>query len=232
MPDSASAHRRRRRDCTPRMGNVPSAPVRAPTTSIAAFSALALVACSTPGLRMERVGSHGATSLDGRQGIILAAGGSRPPPKPPPVPPRPPGRVNQRNRQNEPVGPEHVPGRRLAGPPDAPYWESVLEIPWGGAPLQGPRPAPPPRASGQAAEPAPPAPGPPLPQPAQPPSRPAIRPPEPGRPAAEGAGRGGTKLKPDPAAPGPHTTFKRDPQTGRVTSHAEWDAAGPYEIPR
>ncbi|RME55537.1 MAG: hypothetical protein D6790_15930, partial [Caldilineae bacterium] len=44
--------------------------------------------------------------------------------------------------------------------------------------------------------------------------------------AAGGAGRGGTKLKPDPAAQGPHTTFKRDPQTGRVTGHAEWDAAG------
>src|SRR5690606_28107483 len=28
--------------------------------------------------------------------------------------------------------------------------------------------------------------------------------------AAEGVGRGGTKLKPEPAAQGPHTTFKRD----------------------
>ncbi len=45
-------------------------------------------------------------------------------------------------------------------------------------------------------------------------------------PAAEGAGRGGTKLKPDSAAQGPHSTFKRDPQTGKVTGHAEWDAAG------
>jgi RHS repeat-associated protein len=44
--------------------------------------------------------------------------------------------------------------------------------------------------------------------------------------AAGGAGRGGTKLKPDPGAQGPHSTFKRDPQTGRVTGHAEWDAAG------
>jgi len=41
-----------------------------------------------------------------------------------------------------------------------------------------------------------------------------------------GAGRGGAKLGPDPAAEGPHTTFKRDPQTGKVTSHAEWDGNG------
>jgi RHS repeat-associated protein len=40
------------------------------------------------------------------------------------------------------------------------------------------------------------------------------------------AGRGGTRLKPDPIADGPHTTFKRDPQTGSVTGHAEWDAQG------
>jgi len=36
-----------------------------------------------------------------------------------------------------------------------------------------------------------------------------------------GVGRGGTKLGPDPAAEGPHSTFKTDPQ-GKVTSHAEW----------
>jgi putative RNase toxin 24 of polymorphic toxin system len=49
-----------------------------------------------------------------------------------------------------------------------------------------------------------------------------------GVPPAPGvaSGRGGTKLKPDPAAEGPHTTFKRDPPTGKVTSHAEWDAHG------
>lgn len=34
------------------------------------------------------------------------------------------------------------------------------------------------------------------------------------------------KLAPDPAAEGPHTTYKTDPATGRVTGHAEWDAAG------
>jgi hypothetical protein len=44
--------------------------------------------------------------------------------------------------------------------------------------------------------------------------------------AAGGVGRGGTKLKPDPSAQGPHTTFKRDPQTGKVTGHAGWDAQG------
>jgi hypothetical protein len=43
------------------------------------------------------------------------------------------------------------------------------------------------------------------------------------------ASRGGssvTKLKPDPSAQAPHSTFKRDPQTGRVTGHAQWDAQG------
>jgi hypothetical protein len=44
--------------------------------------------------------------------------------------------------------------------------------------------------------------------------------------AGGGGGRAANKLRPDPAAQGPHTTFKRDPQTGRVTGHAEWDAAG------
>ncbi len=44
--------------------------------------------------------------------------------------------------------------------------------------------------------------------------------------AKSGTGRGGTKLTPNPAADGPHTTFKRDPTTGKVTSHAEWDANG------
>ncbi|MCU0661991.1 MAG: hypothetical protein MUC50_06660 [Myxococcota bacterium] len=37
-----------------------------------------------------------------------------------------------------------------------------------------------------------------------------------------GAGRGGNKLKPDPSATGEHTTFKRDPQNGKVTGHAQW----------
>jgi RHS repeat-associated protein len=34
------------------------------------------------------------------------------------------------------------------------------------------------------------------------------------------------KLNPDPSAEGPHTTFKTDPLTGKVTGHAEWDAQG------
>ncbi|MCR9166582.1 MAG: polymorphic toxin type 24 domain-containing protein [bacterium] len=34
------------------------------------------------------------------------------------------------------------------------------------------------------------------------------------------------KLKAHPDAHGPHSTFKRDPATGKVTGHAEWDAAG------
>lgn len=43
-----------------------------------------------------------------------------------------------------------------------------------------------------------------------------------GAKAAGGAGgRGANNLKSDPAAQGPHSTFKTDPQ-GRVTGHAEW----------
>jgi YD repeat-containing protein len=44
--------------------------------------------------------------------------------------------------------------------------------------------------------------------------------------AAAGAGRGRNKLAPDPGAQGPHTTFKRDPQTESVAGHAEWDERG------
>jgi hypothetical protein len=40
--------------------------------------------------------------------------------------------------------------------------------------------------------------------------------------AAGGAGRAANGLKPDPAAEGAHSTFKRDPTTGKVTGHAEW----------
>ena len=40
--------------------------------------------------------------------------------------------------------------------------------------------------------------------------------------ASKKVGRGGNKLMPDPAAQGPHSTFKRDPTTGKVTGHAEW----------
>jgi RHS repeat-associated protein len=34
--------------------------------------------------------------------------------------------------------------------------------------------------------------------------------------------RGGNKLKPDPNAQGPHTTFKTDPKTGKVTGYTTW----------
>lgn len=88
-------------------------------------------------------------------GVILAAGGARPPPRSPSVPPRPPTRSNQPVRENEPRPPGYVPGRRLAGPPDAPYWEPVLEIPWRGGRSQGPQPKQPQRASGAATDPSP-----------------------------------------------------------------------------
>jgi RHS repeat-associated protein len=44
--------------------------------------------------------------------------------------------------------------------------------------------------------------------------------------SGSGGGRGRNNLKADKTADGPHTTFKRDPQTGKVTGHAEWDAQG------
>jgi len=142
--------------------------MRAPAITIAAVTAVSLAACSTPRRQGERTLTSDATTAAGDQrigpargegearysrDILLAAGGSRPPPRPPPVPPRPPARSNPRDKQGEPVRPGHVPGRRLAGPPDAPYWETVFEIPWRGEVLQGPRPAPP-RARGKATEPA------------------------------------------------------------------------------
>jgi RHS repeat-associated protein len=34
--------------------------------------------------------------------------------------------------------------------------------------------------------------------------------------------RGGNKLKPDPKAQGPHSTFKTDPKTGKVTGYTTW----------
>jgi hypothetical protein len=157
---------------------------------MAALTTVALMACSAPRMPAGRVGVPGAASLAEHRGIraapgggekrqpnniILAAGGARPPPRPPPPPPRPPGRNNPRGNENEPARPESGTGRRLAGPPDAPYWEPVLEIPWRGS-LQGPRPAPPERAPGEAARQAPP---PPSQQPArQPSSRPATRTPQ------------------------------------------------------
>jgi len=39
---------------------------------------------------------------------------------------------------------------------------------------------------------------------------------------AGGGGHAANRLKPDPAAEGAHSTFKRDPQTGKVTGQAEW----------
>ena len=47
---------------------------------------------------------------------------------------------------------------------------------------------------------------------------------------AKGAGtlsvRGGNKLKPNPEAIGAHTTFRRNPQTGRVSNYVEFDKSG------
>ena len=43
--------------------------------------------------------------------------------------------------------------------------------------------------------------------------------------AAKGGGRGANKLKPDPNATGPHSTWKTD-GNGNVTGHAQWDANG------
>ena len=118
-------------------------------------------------------------------GLILAAGSSRPPPPPP----RPPGQTNVRDNENVPVRPGRIPGRHLSGPPDAPYWEPVFEIPWGGAPLQGPRPAPPQRPPGETAKPVtPPAPRPPRQQSSQPATQMTGTPQH--NPRAEGAAAG------------------------------------------
>ena len=48
---------------------------------------------------------------------------------------------------------------------------------------------------------------------------------EAGECAAKGGGRGANKLKPDPNATGPHSTWKTD-GNGNVTGHAQWDANG------
>lgn len=150
---------------------------------------LVLLAASgcAPGLRQVQPivpRPTSSTTLENEQGdpeksrrILLAASGGRPSPKPPPLPPRPPSRGNQRGQQNEPVRPGHVPGRRLAGPPDAPYWETVFEIPWGGGPLQGPRTAPPQRAPVETSGSIP-AQRSPVQQPGQPPSSPAAQSPQ------------------------------------------------------
>jgi len=173
---------------------------------MATLAAVALMACSAPRVPVARVGGPIAAGLEGRRGIgvahdgseeppsdnILAAGGARPPPRPPappPRPPRPPGRNNPRGNENEPARPEGGTGRRLAGPPDAPYWEPVFEIPWRGGGLQGPRPAPPGRRPGEAAEPVPPASRPPPQQPAQPSSRPPAQTPQRSPQAAQELGQ-------------------------------------------
>lgn len=98
-----------------------------------------------------------ASAIKARNDVVLAAGASKPPPRPPPPPP-PPARVNLRGKESAPARPGHVPGRRLSGPPDAPYWEPVFEIPWRGGPLQGPTSTPPQRVPGVTIEPASPAP--------------------------------------------------------------------------
>jgi hypothetical protein len=141
---------------------------------LAGSAALALVACGTPhasGARASDVGTESADRFgefsssdsdderddngDGRSYEVVLTAGGRPPPRPPPPPPRPTGRPNPRDREREPARPGHVPGRRLAGPPDAPYWQPVFEIPWRGPVLQGPKPTPPERAPVQVAEPTP-----------------------------------------------------------------------------
>jgi len=44
---------------------------------------------------------------------------------------------------------------------------------------------------------------------------------------ADGKGRTGNKLKPDAEATGPHTTFKRDPNTGKITNYETWGKTDP-----
>lgn len=145
--------------------------MRAPTTAMALFTAIALVACSTPRMSIERSGdtAYGEDEEQQSNNVILLAAGSRPPPRAPPPPPRPPGRLNVRDKEHEPARPGRVPGRRLAGPPDAPYWEPVFEITWRGGGLQGPKPTPPQHPPGEAG---PSAPAIPRAQPDQPLSRP------------------------------------------------------------
>jgi len=40
-------------------------------------------------------------------------------------------------------------------------------------------------------------------------------------------GRSANDLKPDPDATGPHTTFKRDPDTGKITNYETWKKSDP-----
>jgi len=128
--------------------------VHAPAILTALLTITFLVAHHPPGATKSQIDEIATPRADKRtdaaatydlhrpRRFILAAGGSRPPPRPPPAPPRPPVRINLRNNESDPTQPERVPGRRLAGPPDAPYWETVFEIPWRGEVLQGPRPTP------------------------------------------------------------------------------------------
>ena len=196
-----------------RSGEVPSPSVPPSTLVTGIFTVVALAACSTPRALRAPVDQVSAEDLDGHQErvfasdksegrpsrtIVLAAGGSRPPPRPPPVPPRPPpGRIDPRHQENDHTRPGHVPGRRLAGPPDAPYWEPVLEIPWRGS-LQGPKPTPPQRAPGEAVEPALPTPRPPQQRPSQPPPSPATQSPQRGSNGTRSVGpaaRSGTTVE-------------------------------------
>ena len=179
-------------------------------TETAVLAVVTLVACSAPRTLGARGDDLGAEDLGGRReivatsggdharpsnAIILAAGGSRPPP----VPPRPPARTGRPTEPGgEPTRSGRVPGRRLNGPPDAPYWEPVFEIPWRGPGLQGPKPTPPQRAPSGAVEPTPPGP----------------------RPPARGSERSATGVE-----AGPKTGSSGGPGAGRRFSEATKDAA-------
>lgn len=132
--------------------------MRAPRVVAGVLMAVGLASCFTPRVPRERVGDLAVASLDGQRGIgtahegdeerqpndvVLTAGGSKPPPRAPPAPSRAPVRINLRDKENESPRPGRVPGRRLTGPPDAPCWETVFEIPWRGGRLQGPKQTPP-----------------------------------------------------------------------------------------
>jgi hypothetical protein len=181
---------------------------------LAGTAAMALVACSTPHASRAPASNFGTESPD-RLGEFSSAGnghdddddgaeeqsydivftaGGRPPPRPPPPQPRPTGRANPRDKERDPARPGHVPGRRLAGPPDAPYWQQVFEIPWrGSVRLQGPKPTPPERAAGEAAKPAPRSPPQ---QIGQPPTSSSAQATQPSPAAATGATRAAELLRP------------------------------------
>lgn len=106
---------------------------------MAVLPAVTLLACSMPRVSRDLVGDLGPACEEEEEeqpsnDFILTAGSSRPPP----VPPRPPGHRNLRDREQQSMQPGCIPGRRLAGPPDAPTWQQVFEIPWRGGRPQGP----------------------------------------------------------------------------------------------